>query len=442
MLVEFLLIAAVQLPVAPVVAAQIESAWRIDDGAVFHLGPDGPRALRALPGRAPGLARQLTVDASGTAYVAAQGGLFIAAPDCDVLDRVDFDFGEPPGAPVGVAVAGPNRVWLLTETALCAVETRQFLWSTLDSALPSPPLRSLHKRSDGQYEIEGSTGVVVLDLDRASPEPWPTARVVGRAPREDGAHALELREPLELDLPDAHRLRWMWREAGRFRWLPLDEASPRLEFTRPGRQAVCVVAFDAALRRSDEQRLEVDVAYPPSLDRSALALGIGAPALAFIALSVWLAWRRARTPSAAWRGFLSAAIAIVLTLQLAAAVFPHSKGWPFVGFTMYTRVSERDSLSYRHEFIGLAPNGKWRLLTPPGGAFGKYENERALQPFIHDDSRRSARFLDEWNRARPSERLVGVADLCRRRRMTPDGPVEVPRLVMFAHPPEIARALP
>ena len=411
-------------------------------GVVVRRSEEGERPLRALAGREPGEVVDLVRDPTGTAYVAARNGLFVASPDCDVLDRVDFDCGEPPGTPLAVALAGEQRVLLLTDRALCAVETRQFLWSEVELAALEPPLRSLRKLDNGQFEVEGKSGVARFDLERSGVSNWPSVRVLNGELRPDGVRALAFGEKLTLEVPALEGVRWMWREAGRFRWLPLDGEPAHLDLPRPGRQALCVVAFDSTMRASPELRIELDVAFPPTLSKHAVLGGIAAPLLALVLLAATLAWRRERTLRAAWRGLLSASLGCLLGLQLLAALVPHSKGWPFVGFTMYTRVSERDSLSYRHEFMGLTPDGHWRALTPPGGAFGKYENERALQPFIHDADGRRERFLREWNASRPAERLVGIADLCRRRRLTPDGPVDVPRIVMFVHPPEVARALP
>lgn len=430
---------AAALTVASERSASVELDAR---GVVVRRSEDGAHPLRALAGREPGEVVDLVRDETGAAYVAAHNGLFLASPDCEVLDRVDFDFGEPPGVPIAVAIAGEQRIWLLTDRALCAVETRQFLWSELQLPSLEPPLRSLRKLDNGPYEIESSAGVAQVDLDGLGVAHWPSARVLNGELRPDGVRALAFGEKLTLELSTVAGVRWMWREAGRFRWLPLDGKPAHIDLPRPGRQAVSVVALDSTLRASPEQRIELDVAFPPTLSKQALVGGIAAPLLAFVLLAATLARRRERTLRAGWRGLLSALLGCLLGLQLLAALFPHSKGWPFVGFTMYTRVSERDSLSYRHEFLGLTPDGRWRALTPPGGAFGKYETERALQPFIHDADGRRERFLREWNASRPAERLVGIADLCRRRRLTPDGPVDVPRIVMFAHPPEVAHALP
>ncbi len=405
---------------------------------------EGGRAseLRSLPGREPGRAHALVRDAAGTVYVAAQGGLFMAADDCDVLDRVDFDGGTPPpGEPVGVAVADSERIWLLTSSALYAVETRQFLWSELDVELPAPPYSALTARADGRIEVAHSGGAHVVALDALERPRLGEVRAVGRTPRADGAIALGFGESLEIAFEPAEGVRWMWRDATRFRWLPLEGAPARIEFARPGRQSVRVIAFDRALRRSPPVAFEVDVAYPETLEAKTLALLLGMPALAVMGGAVLLAWRRHRSLRATWKSFLGAALFCMVALQLTAAAIPHSKGWPFIGFSMYTRLSFRDSLSYRHEFVGLAPSGSWRPLAPPGGAYGKYENERALQPFIHDADGRRARFLAEWNAAHPNARLLGIADICRRRRMTPDGPVDIPRQVMFVHPEEAARAL-
>jgi hypothetical protein len=424
------------------IEARPSAAYAIaSNGAVVRLDGEALVPLRALPGREPGRARALASDAAGTLYVAAAGGVFIAAPDCDVLDRVDFDGAAPRGEPVGVAVADSERLWLLTSTQLYAVETRQFLCSELDVGLPAPPYSALIERGSGRFEIAHAGGAHVVELGELPAIAWGEARALNPRRRADGVIELEFGAPLELALEARDDLRWMWRDATRFRWLPLEGERARIEFTRPGRQSVHVIAFDRALRRSPQRVFEVDVAYPEALETDALALLVGIPALAVIAVGAALAWRRDRSVRALWKGFLGAALFCVVALQLCAAAVPHSKGWPFLGFSMYTRLSFRDSLSYRHEFLGLAPDGSWHPLAPPGGAYGKYENERALQPFIHDTDGRRARFLAEWNAAHPSARLIGIADLCRRRRMTPAGPVDVPRQVMFVHPGEAARAL-
>lgn len=407
-------------------------------GALLRKCAERVTALRALPDREPGEVRDFCRDATGTVFVAARGGLFIAAEHCDVLDRVDFD-GEPPsGEPVGVACASNERLWLLTSTELCAVETRQFLSRQLEVDLPPPPYLGLNKRNDGRLELRHSGGVHELALEQL-PEPvWGEAKLAAGSPGVDGVLSLAFGTPLRINLEPSAHLRWMWRDAARFRWLPIDGNELSIELERPGRQSFCVVAFDHAMRRSPQTTFEVDVAYPPSLRTRTLLILVGVPALGLLLSAAVFAWRRARTSREVLRSVLSAALFCLVTLQLLAAAFPHSKGWPFVGFTMYTRVAERDSISSRHEFLGRTAEGTWIPLAPPGGAFGKYETERALQPFLHDADGRRERFLAEWNANSSHAQLTAIADVCRRRRLTPDGPIDIPRVVMFVHPPEAA----
>jgi hypothetical protein len=198
-----------------------------------------------------------------------------------------------------------------------------------------------------------------------------------------------------------------------------------------------VIAFDSSLRRSAPLELEVDVGYPESLDPRRLAAGAAVGLSLAAALTLRGALRRRRSWRSAWKGLLSVALAACVLLQLVAAAVPHSKGWPFVGFTMYTNVSRRDSIAYRHEFLGVRGDGSRRPLAPPGAKFGKYETERALQPFLHDEDGVRERFLAEWNASHPEDPLIGLVDVCRRRRMRPEGAVEVPPLVMLVHPAEL-----
>jgi hypothetical protein len=400
--------------------------------------------LRCLEGRETGAIAALARHPHGTVWVAAERGLFVAADGCDVLDRVDLEGGEPPGTPVGVACADPERVWLLTSEALCAVETRQLFWSVVESeGLPPPPYSALDVKRDGALEIVHAAGRDRFEPGRSSRAPQePRLRIAGREIRGGDVIELAYGEPLRLEIAPGRGERWMWRDAARFRWKPFDvnvreTGEAEIPMVRPGRHSLRAVAFDSQLRRSAPLAIEVDVAYPDSLDPRRLAAGALLGLSLAAGLTLRSALRRRRSWREAWKALLSVALAACVALQLAAAAFPHAKGWPFIGFTMYTSVSRRDDVAYRHELSGVRPDGSRRPLAPPGAKFGKFETERALQPFLHDEDGVRERFLAEWNAAHPEDPLAGLVDLCRRRRMRPEGAVEVPPIVMLVHPVEL-----
>jgi hypothetical protein len=158
-----------------------KSEYRIEQSArVVRVSRGKTTELHCLVGRETGRIAALVRHPTGTTFVAAQNGLFLASDDYDVLDRIDFNAGPPPGTPLGIANADDQRLFLLTSEALCAVEVRQFLWSALaqDSGLPPAPYSRLVVLNDGSFDIHHAAGVHRFVPDEA-PVAMPAGVLVG-----------------------------------------------------------------------------------------------------------------------------------------------------------------------------------------------------------------------------------------------------------------------
>jgi len=418
-------------------AARAQS-YRIDDGERFvRADASGETSLRTLEGREAGTLRGWCAHLAGTAFVAADGGLFLASRESNVLDRIDLEGLPPPGRPVGVAPVDDERIWLLTSEALCAVGTRQFIWRRVDLGFDAPaePFTALAVEPDGALRLFTSTGSRRFE---PAQDPPPRVRVVRIDGEPYDARAVLAKRSgnalrVELELSDGAEARW--RNADRFRWLEFgDEASIAAQL--PGRQNLRVVAFDDELRRSAPVSIALDVAYPEKLDPRRLVVLAGVVAALTIGGAVALSLLRRERPKRLAQAAGLAVLTLCLGAQLVAAVFPHAKGWPFLGFSMYTKTSAKDAVSYRQEFFGVRADGARLPLSPPGGSYGKYEAERALQRFVHDEDDARESFLTRWNQEHPAQPLVGLLGLCQRRRLRPEGPIDAPALVFFDTTPK------
>lgn len=405
------------------------------DGALVRRRGDSERELVPVDGSDPGRILALAADPAGPTWVAAERGIYLADPESEVLDRVELGSGAPPGDPTGVWVDGQRRVWITTDRSFGVIDPA-FFWGRsfgAEDGLPSGPYRMVYPpaaRGEApwlvtpeavwRYRVDEGRApeVVEVILDGLTLEAGDTVALEhGIAPalsaRGSGRGGADLR----------------WRLDGHQVWRPLGEPLPTEEL-RPGRRRLQLMAIDRDLRRSEPFEVFLEVAYPRAYAPAALG---GAVAAGVVLLAIFfrcLARGRDRGRETCVRTLASTAIATGLVLQVIAACLPHARGWPFIGFTMYTRSYQSEELIHEGILTGIDRRGRPVYLNYHAVGFATDSRWNVLRALISGGDEAGEQFVADFNGRRDGDPLRGVQVRSRRVRLTPDGPVRVAPIVL------------
>lgn len=373
---------------------------------------------------------QLAPDPAGATFVVAERGLFLIDPEVEVTDPIELGQGAPPGDVRSLHVDRERRVWMATSEAFGVCDPF-FFWGRTFEGGARPP-------ASGPYSVRADdAGVLLLATADGT---WRYVRDAGERPRIVAVDADGERIAAGAALRRSHgaalRLRVAAEAAGgaslRYRldrhhvWRAFEDELV-LADVAPGRHTLEVVALDRDLRRSEPFALELRVDYPFYYGKAFVA-GV---ALAAAVLTLGFFVRRARRAGQGQRRpLLSTGIVLLFATQIAAALFPHAKGWPFVGFTMYTQHYGEFDLVYDEILAGLRPSGaSYRILE---GALGVAVDSRwqVLGPLIDGGDEVARDYLARIRARHPNSPVVGIQVQARRRRLTEHGPVSVAALVL------------
>lgn len=197
----------------------------------------------------------------------------------------------------------------------------------------------------------------------------------------------------------------------------------------PGRREIEIVALDRDLQASTLAILYVDVPWPaywspPFL----LAIGLGFGALC-VALPL-LPSRIRRDPARRARTFISIFLTIALGVQVVAGMVPHARGWPIVGFSMYTTKSTPYDVVWNVAIEGLARDGSRVPLRAEDTGL-THVGGQVVRPLAAGGARAGRAFVEAYNAGHPRAPIAGVDVRVYRYRLAPAGPVRVAPLVMM-----------
>lgn len=274
--------------------------------------------------------------------------------------------------------------------------------------------------------------------DSSARQTWRYRPDLGERPRVLGVSvdgvSWDPEHPIEVTYPGGFRLRATGSALGtasfRFRidehhvWRDLDLVEEIARFT-PGEHTLDVIAGDRDLNRSEPLRLKVHSAYPARFDKRFVVAALGL--FAALALGGFLGreWRLGWRPDWWLRAPLSTALLIVVTAQVLAAIEPHGKGWPFMGYSMYTTRFDRGDAIFEVVLIGLHQNGGERVIPPQAIGVAIDSPWQVLGPIVDGGEGVAQEYLDTYNELHPEQVLVGLTVRARRHRLTPRGAVEV-----------------
>jgi hypothetical protein len=392
-------------------------------------------ALGCTASEGTGRIRDMALDPAGCVFVAAERGLFVVSPDVDVLAPVWKWDGAPLGSPRSVHVDALRRVWIATDREIGVIDPC-FGWgrTLTDARAPpgGPPYR-LADGSNGTLLVETAAGTFRYHADRGA-RPLVTNLVVGGEPWMHGetvrgryGHALRISATGTAIGGASFRYRidrhHVWRELG-------EEA---IRDIPPGAHVVDVIAVDCDLRRSEPARIAVEFDLPRRYEKSfvmRIALLVCALVVAGFA---WRAVRRGGGRAEWLRVPISSAIVIVLVVQVLAGLVPHAKGWPFIGFSMYTNTYEEGSTIYDERIVGIDRNGGVGELDFRGVVPFADDPWQVIRPLVDGGPEVSRAWIERYNSLHPDLAIIGLQSRADRRILTPHGAVRIAPLILSSY---------
>ncbi len=427
-----LLLAALALP------AQVQSVKERTGGRLEARGDRVVRvlrgtevALRALPGRPTGEIRQFEPDPTGATFVAAEHGLFIVHPSVDTIDRLDLSDGAPEGSPVGVVLDRQRRLWIATEEAFGVVHTGFFYGrSGAYPGIPDPPYTGLRSHPEGGLEVLTADGAFRYVPDQG-PAPQVAAITLDGAPWK--GDTLHRTWPLAVEVAaegsGAGGASFRWVADGHHNWRPLTDGL-MVEGLNPGDRSVWVVAVDRDLRRSEPTVVPIRCAYLTWLRPVPLLGGTGLFAALVLAAFLRGARRSGGGRARYVRAAVSAGILMWLIIQLAAGLFPHARGWPFCGFSMYTGKSLENAVSGPVIMTAVRSDGATRPAALDRFRLVFDTSWQVIRPFLNGDEGQRRTMLGTYNGSPGCSKVSGLQVVQLRKRLTRNGKVAVAPLVM------------
>jgi len=401
-----------------------EATFVVEDGRLLRLRGGEATPIPACCGARTGAVRGIARDPAGLLWVAAEGGLFVTAPDVPVLDRVEPGPGAPQGEPTSVFVDAQRRVWLATIDSVGVLEPSHHWGRALEVAPalgPGPYL--LRGLATGGIGIRGTEGGFRYRPDRG-PAPVLETVLVDGTPMATGGW-VRIRSGDELRLEAAGRAQggatFLCRVDGHHVWIPFETAQ-RIVGLRPGTHRVEVVAVDRDLRRSAPASFGVACAYPVYYDERLVAA-----TLATLSVAAFLALSRLMSRP---RALASVALAWVVGLQLLAGSIPHARGWPFVGFAMYTRPHGVGDLVFDAGLYGVDAEGRSTRLVEAAAGVGIDDRWQVLRPLIDGGAPAARAWMDAYERHHPGRGFPRLQVRAERYRITAAGTVRVAPLIL------------
>ncbi|NRA98099.1 MAG: hypothetical protein HRU14_18035, partial [Planctomycetes bacterium] len=401
---------------------------------VIRLADEGEKVLRELPGRPTGRIRQFEPDPHGGTFVAAEHGIFLVHPSVDTIDRIDLGDGAPKGSPVGIVLDDERRLWIATDRAFGVVNTGFFYGRSGDyPELPGPPYTGLRLHPEGGLEVLTAAGGFRYVPDQGLPPRINGVTVDGN---EWSGKALARTWPIAVDVntsaTGAGEATLRWVTDGHHNWLPLPGRGLTIAGLNPGDRTVELVALDRDLRRSTPVVIELRCAYPWWLRPAVLLGGSGAFAVLVLGGFLMLARRSGGGRANYGRALVSTFILTWLVLQLVAGLFPHARGWPFCGFSMYTEKSRENDIGGPVSMAIATRDGKERSADLRRFKLVFDTRWQVIRPFLNGDPAYRRHLLDLYNQLPGGVNARALRVVQYRTRLTRNGKVPVAPLVMGA----------
>ncbi len=366
----------------------------------------------------------------GTIYVAADRGLYSLSDEVVHTTPLPLQGDAPPGKPLCLHIVA-DSLYLGTDQAFGSVDPVHLVGFTLLRDGPYREIDASGESVSGTWRLRRGNDW----QDYPVQELVPPVLQIAESGKASVAGALRVK--LQSSSSEKILYGYRHRDRSRFRWQ--EEPGFAIAGLEPGRQVLEFVAMDAQLQRSNAETLVVDVPYPKALGKAvllSLVLGSAALVLALLLFAAWRsgAWRSSGSRKAYGRALLSTLLIFVVGLQILAGIFPHARGWPFVGFSMYSNRFDEGQHIYKPVLIGYREKGGSIPINPRSVGYATDGYWQPLLPMIYDGDEKCQEFIDTFNAYFPQNPLRGIAIVDSKQRLTPKGPVEVAPVVMCVYP--------
>lgn len=402
----------------------------LENGELFRRRGKTRIELACVEPEGTGRVSDIALDPSGLVFVAADNGLFVLGPWVDALDRVELLEGAPLGTPTSVHVDAQRRVWLATDEEVGVIDPSFYWGRTLEEELLPGDGPYRLEAHEGSFTIRGSEGASTYTPD-AEDTPQLERVLAGERGIEEGSPPLHVEYGGSILVRAQGKGRggatFRYRVDGHHVWKDLGEAL-RLEGLSPGRHVLDVVALDRDLNRSAPRSIGIDVGYPFYFEKRFVLAFVGTGALGVLAYFVWRA--RGRGASALARALVSTALVLVIVLQVLAGLFPHAKGWPFVGYSMYSRRYAENEEIYEGVLVGLRPDQREFVIDPQAIGVAIDSRWQVLRPLIDGGETAQREYVEAFRKRFPRDAIAGLQVQARRVRLTDRGPLKVAPLVL------------
>ena len=404
-------------------AAQVEVRYEYSLETLTRVTGNGREVIECTEPEGTGLIHGLGRGPFGTVYIAAERGLFSLSDDARYTTPFPRGEGAPKGEPRSLVVDERGTIWLATDQEFGCVDP---VYRTGRVHFAGGPFSDVQLLEDGGLQIQSDSGplsyrpalgpVPVIQVLSADSSPIDgVARVLVQAVA-DGAPMYGFRVRT--------RHRFAWQEDPEFEILGLE----------PGRHEVEFAALDRDLRRSAPAMVTVTVPYPESLSKSFVLTVILGSGGGLLALLLIVGTRRGGGPRRRNKAFLSTFLFFAVGLQVLAGIFPHARGWPFVGFSMYSEGFREGDHIYKPVLLGIREDGTRVPIDPIRAGYASDGYWQALLPLVYDGDKKCREFLEAFNLRNPEEQLRGFVIHDEKHRLTRMGPVLVAPVVMKVYP--------
>lgn len=422
MLPRILLFLLLPLVVCSGVQAQNPPTYEYSADALTRMFKGQSQEIGCTDPEGPGTIHGLARSPLGTTYVIAENGLYSLSDKVTDLTPLPLKSGAPAGVPRGIQVDDLGVIWLATDAGFGPVEPVHLFGRVLAPGAFS----GLSKSADGTLHAQSAAGTFEYRPGAESP---PVVRVESADPAPiDGVQHVRLASTTRGPALYAYRISY------RYRYLTQSAAAFEIRDLEPGRQELMFAVYDQDMQRSADVRVVLQVPYPKTFSKAVavptiLALGAG---LLLVLLNA--ARRRGGGRTRYTKALLSAFIGSVVGLQILAGIIPHAKGWPFVGFSMYSGTFAPGSHTYKGVVHAIYGQGFTRRILPASAGYLSDGAWQALIPLVYGDDETRQRFVDAYNKRQPGMPIYGIVVSDQKHRLTALGPIAVAPIVMRVYP--------
>ena len=387
--------------------------------------------LTPISQESTGQIHDLESDPGGVVYVIADNGIYISSPNSERLIQLKLKNGSPKGRPRSAHFDVRRRLWLATDEEFGVVDTRFFtgrVFTENDGLMPSLPIGIMADKDNSLlFFTEKATYRYRLDTGHA---PTISVATVNGQPYHS-AKPIRIQYPgnLNLTLTGSGRggvtFRVVPHERKRYRVKSVEGDTVSLGDFDPGIFDIAIVAVDRDLNESQPLFIKVHVQWPFYFHpRFLVGVGVSLAVLVFIVALV-AAWKIGKHPKRYQLALVSALLLMWIGIQILAAIVPHARTWPIVGWSMYTSSRQEGSLVGPTVIEGITEDGH----TFPIDAWQTYKiyPSQLIHPLVNYGRDAASSFLKSYNDQVGEKTLIGVQVRNKYRyALTNEGPVRVP----------------